>query len=63
MEMKKGIRPGTENRDKLLNLCMDRHMSLDTIVEITKPMNGKSEAEKERLAVQIIMDIKMGKYG
>ena len=58
MEIKKGIRPGTEKRCELLQLFLDKGMSANAIWKYVKQMRGKSEEEKERIAEQIIQKLK-----
>ena len=55
--MKKGIRPGTEMRHKLLGLFLEKSTPERIMVEILRPMRGKSEEEKERIAAGIIRTI------
>lgn len=55
--MKKGIRPGTEMRCKLLKTFMDMGMSSSMIVEITHQLSGKTDPEKEKIAKRILMEL------
>ena len=52
--MRKGIRPGTEMRCELLRILLEQNMSLSMMSKITEPMRGKTEAEKETIAEQLI---------
>ena len=56
--MKKGVRPGTENRTALLQWLLDRKTSLDDMSTIIHPLAGKSDEEKELIAAQILKDLK-----
>lgn len=55
--MKKGIKPGTEQRCEMLRIFLEKRMSADLIGEYTKRMRGKSEEEKETIAAEIITEI------
>lgn len=57
IKMKKGIRPGTEMRCKLLKKFMDMGMSSSMIVEITHQLAGKTDPEKEKIAKRILMEL------
>lgn len=55
--MLEGIRPGTENRCEMLRLFLEMGMSQSIIGELTSPMRGKSEEEKEKIAEEIIQKL------
>ena len=44
----------TTHRDALLRKCLDIGLPIDDIADITKPMRGKSNEEKEQLAKQAL---------
>ena len=47
--------PGdTTMRNKLLRTCLDKGMSASTVLQLVKPMAGKSNEEKERIAAEIL---------
>ena len=52
--MRKGIRPGTEKRCELLKIFLEKGMSPNIIRKYTSPMRGKTEAEKEKMAGELI---------
>ncbi len=52
--MRKGIRPGTEKRHELLKTLMEMDMPLSRIVRMTSPMEGKTDAEKEKIAKALL---------
>ena len=50
--------PGdTTNRNALLKWCLAEGMSIEAVEKITRPMHGKSNEEKEKIAEQIISDM------
>ena len=49
-------RPDTKNRDKLLRALIDRGISNSTIAEIVKPMRGKTQEEKEQIAMKLLKE-------
>ncbi len=51
-------RPDTSKRDKLLRALIGRGMPNDTLSKIVEPMRGKTQAEKEKIAENL-----MKKYG
>ena len=51
---KKGQKRITVNRDRLLRTLMDRDVSLSTMEEMTRPLAGKTEEEKEIMAKEIL---------
>lgn len=59
--MQKGIRPGTEMRCELLKTCSERNTPWSIRRQITEPMRGKTEQEKEQMASQILNDFRAGK--
>ncbi len=52
--MRKGYNPKTINRTKLLETFLDQNVSLDTQLEISRTMVGKSEEEKEMIAASLL---------
>lgn len=58
--MRKGIDPERKQRYNLLKICMEKHISPNTVAEITTPMVGKPEEEKERIAAELIFKIQAG---
>jgi hypothetical protein len=58
--MKKGIRPGTEKRCELSVLSMEKGYSASELLKLIKPMEGKSEEEKEAIAGELIEKMREG---
>ena len=56
-EMKDKERPDTSKRDKLLSTLISRGISNESLAEIVKPMRGKTQQEKERIAEQIMKEM------
>ena len=52
--MKKVNTGDTTNRNALLRMCMEKGMSPSTVLQLTEPMAGKSNAEKEQIAAEIL---------
>lgn len=44
-------------RGRLLEMCREMNMSLDTIAKTVRPMRGKTPEEKEQIAAQIIQEL------
>ena len=55
--MQKGFNPKNEKRSTLLKLCLEKGISLDTQLKIIEPMRGKTDAEKEKIAEQLILEV------
>ena len=55
--MKPGVRPGTEKRNELLKLSMEKGISLSTLEEMVLPMEGKPDEEKERIAEELLKQL------
>ena len=47
-----------EMRTELLKTCLEKGMSCSMIADLTNPLRGKSEAEKEALAAGILETLK-----
>ena len=52
--MMKKENPHSKMRCKLLDICSEKNLSYHTIAIITECMEGKPDAEKERLAEMLI---------
>ena len=50
-------RPDTTNRDILLTTLIGQGMSNDTLSGIVKPMRGKTQEEKEKIAERIMKEM------
>ena len=55
MDLKKGIRPGTEQRCALLKFCLEKGMPTSMMLPISAPMRGKAEEEKEQIAEEALI--------
>lgn len=55
--MLEGIRPGTEKRCEMLRMFLEMGISQSIIGELTSPMRGKSEEEKEKIAEEVIQKL------
>ena len=59
--MKRGIRPGSENRLNLLRALREKNMSASTARNYTKEMRGKAEKEKEEIAARLLRELEAKK--
>ncbi|MBR5537821.1 MAG: hypothetical protein IKU58_07975 [Clostridia bacterium] len=50
------------NRNRLLQLCMDRGISQEIMIKIIAPMEGHSQDEKERIAAELISVVESGVF-
>ena len=55
--MLKGTNPRLEKRSNLLGKFMELGMSLDTMLEMTRPMHGKTDEEKEQIAADLLEEL------
>ncbi len=54
MELKKGMRPGTEKRCALLHFATENHIAPSVMVNLSLPMENKTDPEKEQIAEEIM---------
>jgi len=58
MPTQKGANPQFAKRSTLLTLCTEKGMSRSEMLEFLAPMYGKTEAEKEQIAEQLLTELK-----
>ena len=49
-----------KNRSKLLRLSLDKGLSASELNQLVDSMDGKSEEEKESIAAELILKLKVG---
>ena len=45
------------NRSKLLKLSLDKGLSAATLLQMVTPMQGKTEGEKEAMAMELVKEL------
>lgn len=61
MELKKGMRPGTEKRCALLHWLSEMNIASSTMAKILAPMENKTDPEKEQIAEEILNKLQNAK--